>query len=204
MPLCGAAPTFFAAAKKVGKESRSHRQCQPPFTSRHTRLMAPERLSPRTILVSDKAVIHPAARCARCGWVCTGNRSFCQDIRGWVMPFGARSADGRMTALSLRLGARGDRRSGAIRLVWCEVNRGWHWRCERLSFAYFSLPLQRKVGAAPHRGNACIPTRLQASPKAAESQTKTKPQATHADQSQTSAARRHRTSYSPPAPHPAK
>ncbi|WP_223964164.1 hypothetical protein [Paraburkholderia sabiae] len=26
---------------------------------------------------------------------------------------------------------------------------------KRLSFAYFSLPLQRKVGAAPHRGNAC-------------------------------------------------
>jgi hypothetical protein len=25
LPLCGAAPTFFAAAKKVGKESRSHR-----------------------------------------------------------------------------------------------------------------------------------------------------------------------------------
>jgi hypothetical protein len=26
---------------------------------------------------------------------------------------------------------------------------------EPLSFAYFSLRLQRKVGAAPHRGNAC-------------------------------------------------
>jgi hypothetical protein len=26
LPLCGAAPTFFAAAKKVGKESGSHRQ----------------------------------------------------------------------------------------------------------------------------------------------------------------------------------
>jgi hypothetical protein len=28
------------------------------------------------------------------------------------------------------------------------------WRCEPLSFAYFSLRRQRKVGAAPHRGNA--------------------------------------------------
>jgi hypothetical protein len=28
---------------------------------------------------------------------------------------------------------------------------------QRLSFAYFSLPLQRKVGAAPHRGNASEP-----------------------------------------------
>ncbi|NIE62489.1 hypothetical protein F3J17_01270 [Burkholderia sp. Ax-1719] len=27
LPLCGAALTFFAAAKKVSKESRSHRQC---------------------------------------------------------------------------------------------------------------------------------------------------------------------------------
>ncbi|MEI5996990.1 hypothetical protein H3V53_07170 [Paraburkholderia bengalensis] len=31
------------------------------------------------------------------------------------------------------------------------------WRRERLSFACFSLPLQRKVGAAPHRGNANQP-----------------------------------------------
>jgi hypothetical protein len=29
--------------------------------------VAPERLSPRTTKVSDKAVIHPAARYARCG-----------------------------------------------------------------------------------------------------------------------------------------
>ncbi|CAG9198627.1 hypothetical protein BCAR13_1230001 [Paraburkholderia caribensis] len=28
------------------------------------------------------------------------------------------------------------------------------WRCEPLSFAYFSLRRQRKVGAAPHRGDA--------------------------------------------------
>jgi hypothetical protein len=27
LPLCGAALTFFAAAKKVSKESGSHRQC---------------------------------------------------------------------------------------------------------------------------------------------------------------------------------
>jgi hypothetical protein len=41
----------------------------------------------------------------------------------------------------------------------CEKNCGWRWRFEPLSFAYFSLRLQRKVGAAPHRGNASIPTR---------------------------------------------
>jgi hypothetical protein len=33
LPLCGAAPTFFAAAKKVGKESRSNRQCLSPRVS---------------------------------------------------------------------------------------------------------------------------------------------------------------------------
>jgi hypothetical protein len=37
------------------------------------------------------------------------------------------------------------------------VGNGAGLRCERLSFAYFSLPLQRKVGAAPHRGNANQP-----------------------------------------------
>src|SRR5262245_36511891 len=31
---------------------------------------------------------------------------------------------------------------------------------KRLSFAYFSLPLQRKVGAAPHRGDANKPMRI--------------------------------------------
>ncbi|CAG9211591.1 hypothetical protein BCAR13_2100001 [Paraburkholderia caribensis] len=45
----------------------------------------------------------------------------------------------------------------------CRVKRGdvggpWTkvkgWRCEPLSFAYFSLRRQRKVGAAPHRGDA--------------------------------------------------
>ena len=34
---------------------------------------------------------------------------------------------------------------------WTNVKR---WRCEPLSFAYFSLRRQRKVGAAPHRGDA--------------------------------------------------
>ncbi|MDR6381611.1 hypothetical protein J2802_002030 [Paraburkholderia caribensis] len=34
---------------------------------------------------------------------------------------------------------------------WTDVK---HWRCEPLSFAYFSLRRQRKVGAAPHRGDA--------------------------------------------------
>jgi hypothetical protein len=45
----------------------------------------------------------------------------------------------------------------------CRVKRktGWgpsgkhkNWRCEPLSFAYFSLRRLRKVGAAPHRGDA--------------------------------------------------
>jgi hypothetical protein len=52
------------------------------------------------------------------------------------------------------------------------VNGGWHWRFERLSFAYFSLPLQRKVGAAPHRGNAGTPTRKQGNAKIAKTSDK--------------------------------
>ncbi|BFG75802.1 hypothetical protein PTKU46_38350 [Paraburkholderia terrae] len=37
---------------------------------------------------------------------------------------------------------------------WGPSGKHKNWRCEPLSFAYFSLRRQRKVGAAPHRGNA--------------------------------------------------
>src|SRR5215813_10673970 len=40
---------------------------------------------------------------------------------------------------------------------WGPAGKNKNWRGERLSFAYFSLPRQRKVGAAPHRGNASKP-----------------------------------------------
>jgi hypothetical protein len=80
LPLCGAAPTFFAAAKKVGKESRSHRQCDAVHHS-PTLVVVPERLSPRTIHASDKALIPPAARYARHGRVCEGNLALSQPFR---------------------------------------------------------------------------------------------------------------------------
>ncbi|BEU20820.1 hypothetical protein PBP221_09600 [Paraburkholderia sp. 22B1P] len=38
--------------------------------------------------------------------------------------------------------------------LWGPSGKHTCWRCEPLSFAYFSLRRQRKVGAAPHRGNA--------------------------------------------------
>ncbi|BCZ79316.1 hypothetical protein PTKU64_29910 [Paraburkholderia terrae] len=38
--------------------------------------------------------------------------------------------------------------------LWGPSGRNKDWRCEPLSFAYFSLRRQRKVGAAPHRGDA--------------------------------------------------
>jgi general secretion pathway protein K len=41
-----------------------------------------------------------------------------------------------------------------------------------LSFAYFSLRRQRKVGAAPHRGNANKPIRKQGEANAVGNQTK--------------------------------
>ncbi len=42
-------------------------------------------------------------------------------------------------------------KDGDVGGPWTKVKR---WRCEPLSFAYFSLRRQRKVGAAPHRGDA--------------------------------------------------
>ncbi|CAE6833107.1 hypothetical protein R70006_06752 [Paraburkholderia domus] len=42
-----------------------------------------------------------------------------------------------------------------------------NWRCELLSLAYFSLQQQREVGAAPHRGNANRPIRMQGKANAA-------------------------------------
>jgi hypothetical protein len=47
-----------------------------------------------------------------------------------------------------------------------------------LSFAYFSLRRQRKVGAAPHRGNASKPIRKQGKANTPRTTTQTKaPQA---------------------------
>ncbi|CAG9266390.1 conserved hypothetical protein [Paraburkholderia caribensis] len=37
---------------------------------------------------------------------------------------------------------------------WGPSGKHKDWRCEPLSFSYFSLRRQRKVGAAPHRGDA--------------------------------------------------
>ncbi|CAG9241679.1 hypothetical protein PCAR4_1090094 [Paraburkholderia caribensis] len=54
-----------------------------------------------------------------------------------------------------------ERRSRGCRVkrknLWGPSGKHKNWRCEPLSFAYFSLRRQRKVGAAPHRGNACKP-----------------------------------------------
>ncbi|BCF89372.1 hypothetical protein PPGU16_24390 [Paraburkholderia largidicola] len=51
-----------------------------------------------------------------------------------------------------------ERRSRGCRVkrknLWGPSGKDKDWRCEPLSFAYFSLRRQRKVGAAPHRGDA--------------------------------------------------
>src|ERR1700744_5310339 len=61
---------------------------------------------------------------------------------------------GRSTSALVRSVARAARRlKSGMPLVY----PGWHRRLKPLSFAYFSLRLQRKVGAAPHRGNANRP-----------------------------------------------
>src|ERR1700733_13632504 len=75
------------------------------------------------------------------------------------MRVGARSAAGSMTALSPGLNVR-EHRFQMHHYRDCAGNplsRGF----EPLSFAYFSLRRQRKVGAPPHRGNANRPARKQ-------------------------------------------
>src|SRR5690349_4739633 len=59
-------------------------------------------------------------------------------------------------ALIQRVGnGRGSRDCRAKRkTLWGPSGKNKGWRCEPLSFAYFSLRRQRKVGAAPHRGDA--------------------------------------------------
>jgi hypothetical protein len=114
--------TYFSLQRqrKVGKRKPLKPLMPVPLHHAPIMVVAPERLSSRTTKVSDKAVIHPAARYARYGWVCQGNRM--EWMLSWsvtrptgllVMPHGARSAAGGAGALSLSLKVRGDRRSGA-------------------------------------------------------------------------------------------
>ncbi len=90
LPLCGAAPPFFAAAKKGGKESRSTRY--PVLSARSQRWPAPkccprrdavvvrDEIVPRVAHRSGKGPAHPAAhRCAR-GRVCIGSHWALTDL----------------------------------------------------------------------------------------------------------------------------
>jgi hypothetical protein len=102
-PLCGAAPTFFAAAKKAG----SHRQPVGVHLLSEPRVVR-DKTVPRAAPVSDTGFIHPTPHCVRRGWVCRGRRgrptlSFPTDFTEGVVPDGvARSATlERMSALSL-------------------------------------------------------------------------------------------------------
>jgi hypothetical protein len=82
--------------------------------------------------------------------------------------FGARSAAGSMTALSLALNVR-EHRFQMHHYRGCAgdpLSRGF----EPLSLAYFSLRRQREVSAAPHRGNANRPIRKQGKANAAGTQ----------------------------------
>jgi hypothetical protein len=65
LPLCGAALTFFAAAKKVSKESGSHRQLVVSHHG-HETVVVRDKIVSRITRLSDKAFIHPARTlCAR-------------------------------------------------------------------------------------------------------------------------------------------
>ena len=165
LPLCGAALTFFAAAKKVSKESGSHRQPVGVHLGGEPALVRDEIWS-RAAHVSDKGLIHPTPHCVRRGSVCKGNRAMREsctpaELAERVMPDGgARSATlERMTALSL---TRVVRETVSSRTAPAGVPR-WTptgWRCEPLSLLTF-FAAAKKVSAAPHRGNANKPIRIQ-------------------------------------------
>jgi hypothetical protein len=59
-------------------------------------------------------------------------------------------------ALIQRVGNEREQESCRVKCknLWGPSGKNKGWRCEPLSFAYFSLRRQRKVGAAPHRGDA--------------------------------------------------
>ena len=75
------------------------------------------------------------------------------DCLAWHAGLRVREADEahRKSAGNER-GSRGRRVKRKTR--WGPSGKKKCWRCEPLSFAYFSLRRQRKVGAAPHRGDA--------------------------------------------------
>jgi hypothetical protein len=100
-------------------------------------------------------------------------------VRKWrwfgEIRFGARSAAGSMTPLSLTPNVR-EHRFQMHHYRDCAgdpLSRGF----EPLSFAYFSLRRQRKVGAAPHRGNANKPLRKQGKANTIRAQPKSAAQA---------------------------
>jgi hypothetical protein len=121
LPLCGAAPTFFAAAKKVGKESSFTPQALRwvPWLGRGSGASG-IRVPAHSASVT-KPSSAPTPHCVRRGRVCQGNqlafsRSDGHRLRLGEAPeqlmvfersYGARSAAGRMTALSLPPNARG-------------------------------------------------------------------------------------------------
>ena len=108
-PVLGGTYFSLQRQRKVGK--RKPLKPQAPVTLHHapTMVVAPERLSPRTFKVSDKGLIHPAARFARCGWVNKGNHAAALALERYSgirmffgMPHGARSLSGRAATQTLR------------------------------------------------------------------------------------------------------
>ncbi|WP_147394150.1 hypothetical protein [Paraburkholderia sp. BL23I1N1] len=86
---------------------------------------------------------------------------------------GARSAAGSMSALSPGLNVRGHRFQ-MHHYRGCAGDPLMGWRCEPLSFAYFSLRQAKKSRcAAPHRGDANKPIRNQGKANTGGKQPKT-------------------------------
>jgi len=70
----------------------------------------------------------------------------------WAVTWGLEAGEAFIQSVSNGGGSRGCRVK--CKNLWGPSGKNMGWRCEPLSFAYFSLRRQRKVGAAPHRGDA--------------------------------------------------
>src|SRR6201996_3226535 len=131
LPLCGAAPPFLCCCKeKGGKESSFNPRC------RRAKRYGIGPLSHRV------AYARPCSKpVAQTDTPRESNNPTQRLLR-------------RIASARVRSGAHAARRlKGSVPLRY----PGRHRRLKPLSFAYFSLRLQRKVGAAPHRGNANKP-----------------------------------------------
>ena len=161
-PCAGQHLLFFAAAKKSRqKKAASHLRCLPgsrcampqlsyraatPTLRRKPAVNRAQRENPHTVWSTERRNQTDGKHTKT-----STQKQADRTCSRWMSSFAPRAPDCGRSTECLRHCATAQR-TCAVALSWpaLEVQK-------RLSFAYFSLPLQRKVGAAPHRGNANRP-----------------------------------------------